>query len=369
MTRLRAEVVPGGGALARPVSNAQSTWAERRGLILRLFDEQGAMGQGEASPLPDFSADNLESAGAALRKFAARSLEFDLEQPALGLLAEVDDLMAKEQAAARFAVETALLDLVGQRRKKPLWFVLRSVMAEAAPVPERLPLCSLVDMASEAHALRAGEAAIERGVRTLKLKVGRPGAAALELGIALAVRGAFGPAVRLRFDANRAFSSSEAVARLEELVQVDPEFVEEALDPGALAGLGRLPAPLALDESLLGADWLDWKGPELVSSGVVAIVLKPMLLGGFSRCLSLASRARSLGLHVVVSHLFDGPIALSATAALGLATAGADCASGLDWHSGLEGWPSVPLPMISRCEVLRSDAPGLGLSPLQGTLP
>lgn len=366
---MRAEVVPGGGALARPASNAQSTWAERRGLILRVFDESATMGQGEASPLPLFSADNLESTGAALREFSRRPPELDLEQPVERLLAELDDLIAKQHAAARFALETALLDLIGQRREKPLWFLLRPPLPAAAPVPARLPLCSLVDMTSEAHAVRSSAAALERGIGTLKLKVGRPGAAVLELGIALALRAAFGSAVRLRLDANRGWSSSEAVARLQELLQVDPEFVEEALDPAALAGLGRVPVPLALDESLLGADWLDRRGAELASAGVVAIVLKPMLLGGFSRCLALASRARSLGLRVVVSHLFDGPIALAATAALGLATADADCASGLDRHAGLEGWPSIPLSMISRCEVLRSDAPGLGLPPLEGASP
>jgi o-succinylbenzoate synthase len=364
VTRLEAEVVPGGGTLARPVSNAQASYYERRGLILRLFDENRTLGQGEASPLPDFSADGLEGAASALQEFSERPLDFDLEQPLDALLAEAGCRLPAAQAAARFAVETALLDLVGQRCGKPLWFLLRSLGSELDPAAARLPLCSLVDMTSEEHALRASEAAIERGVGSLKLKVGRPGARVLELRIALALRAAFGSMLRLRFDANRAWSASEALARLQELAQVDPEFVEEALDPSALAGLGRLPAPLALDESLLSADWLKNQGLELVRHGLTAVVLKPMLLGGFSRCLALSSRAKSLGLRVVVSHLFDGPIALAASAALGLATASIDCASGLDRHPGLECWPSVSLPMVSESEVVPLATPGLGLQAL-----
>jgi o-succinylbenzoate synthase len=359
--RLRAEIVPGGGALASPVSNARNTWVARRGLVLRLIDENGTVGQGEASPLPDFSADDLESTEARLRALAESTLIFDLEQPLSALLAEVGRLLPRPHAAARFAFETALLDLLGQRRHVPLWQLLASVPGAAERAPARLPLSALIDTTSEARAFRDAEAAIERGIGTLKLKLGRPGQPASELRIALALRAALGPKVRLRFDANRAWTPGEARITLQELAQADPEFVEEALEPAALVAAGRLPAPLALDESLLDADWLDRKGPELVKAGVTAVVLKPMLLGGFGACLRISARARELGLRVVASHLFDGPIALAATAALGLAAANADCASGLDRHAGLECWPRTPLAMITRSEVLPSDAPGLGL--------
>jgi L-Ala-D/L-Glu epimerase len=354
VNRLHAEIAPGGGTLARPVRNRASTWTARQGLVLRLFDEDGTIGQGEASPLPGFSADDLRDTEAALRAFAREPSSFDLEQPIANLLAEIGRALPPGRAAARFAVESALLDLIGQRRKEPVWRLL----CDRTPV--RLPLSSLVDMTDETRALRSAEEAFARGIRTLKLKVGREPAS--ELRIALALRACFGSEVRLRLDANRAWTSEEAALRLREVLPCDPEFVEEALDPSALAGLDRSPVPLALDESLAGADWLGERGSELVSLGVTAIVLKPMLLGGFSRCLTLSARAGELGLRVVVSHLFDGPIALAATAALGLAAASADCASGLDRHSGLECWPSTPLPMISGNEVLPLEAPGLGLT-------
>jgi o-succinylbenzoate synthase len=354
VNRLHAEIAPGGGRLARPVSNRASSWTARQGLVLRLFDDDRAIGQGEASPLPGFSVDDLRGTEAALRAFASEPPSFDLEQPIANLLAEIGRALPPGRAAARFAVESALLDLIGQRRKEPVWRLL----CERPPVP--LPLSSLVDVTDETQALRCAEAAFERGIRTLKLKVGREPAS--ELGIALALRARFGSKVRLRLDANRAWTPTEAAVRLRELVACEPEFVEEALDPGELAQVGRSPVPLALDESLTGPDWLGPRGPELVRLGVRAVVLKPMLLGGFRRCLTLSARARELGLRVVVSHLFDGPIALAATAALALATASTDCASGLDRHSGLDCWPGTPLPMISGNEVLPLEAPGLGLT-------
>jgi len=354
---VRAEVVPGGGALERPVGNARSGWRARHGLILRVHDEAGGTGQGEASPLLDYSADDLPAARAALEAFAARLPGFELEQP----LRAIGDAVG-ESAAARFALETAVLDLLGQRRGQPLWALL---VANAREVPAALPLSALVDMGSGAAARQSAENALERGITTLKLKVGRSGEWESELRIAQTLRAAFGPAVRLRFDANRGFSPSDAGARLRALAELDPEFVEEPLDAADLPALGRSKVPLALDESLLRAELLDAR---LADSGVVAIVLKPMLLGGFSRCIELAARARRLGLRVVVSHLFDGPIALSATAALALAAMHAgDGAAGLARHAGLSAWQAVELPAFAPATLLPWSAPGLGLPLLGGS--
>ena len=70
-----------------------------------------------------------------------------------------------------------------------------------------------------------------------------------------------------------------------------------------------------------------------------------MVLGGLSHCLELGRRARALNLGVVVSHSFDGPVALAAAAALALALP-AGIAQGLAPHAGLSAWPPIPLPIV-----------------------
>ena len=102
--------------------------------------------------------------------------------------------------------------------------------------------------------------------------------------------------------------------------------------------------------------------PRLSSLGCIAVVLKPMALGGYQTCLRLAAEAKVLGLDVTVSHLFDGPVALAAAAHLALAVASRSRASGLDLHGALAAWPPVPVPLIGSTTVLAGDAPGLGLS-------
>jgi L-alanine-DL-glutamate epimerase-like enolase superfamily enzyme len=206
------------------------------------------------------------------------------------------------------------------------------------------------------RALEAVEAGLKRGIRCFKIKIGADFAA--ELAALTRVRARYGSAVALRLDANRAWGAEEAVENLSRIVPLAPEYVEEpAADIVELAALGASPVPLALDESLAGAgrgqieDWL--------ARGVVAaLVLKPMLLGGVTRCLELAALARAHGAAAVVSHLMDGPIALAACGHLALVT-GATC--GLDPHPGLSAWPDVALPCVRGAYIEAPDRPGLGM--------
>jgi L-alanine-DL-glutamate epimerase-like enolase superfamily enzyme len=96
-----------------------------------------------------------------------------------------------------------------------------------------------------------------------------------------------------------------------------------------------------VDESLGGV------APEALSAllhaaGAHVIVLKPMAVGGFSACVRLADTARALGCDVVVTHLFDGPIALRAASVLAMLVHSPNLAAGLAPHAGLAIWPEVP---------------------------
>ncbi|MFH1680933.1 MAG: enolase C-terminal domain-like protein, partial [Candidatus Eisenbacteria bacterium] len=90
-------------------------------------------------------------------------------------------------------------------------------------------------------------------------------------------------------------------------------------------------------------------------------VLKPMVLGGFLPTLRIAriGKARNMGL--VVSHLFDGPIALAAAAELALALPSEPLACGLDRHAGLTAWPEIAIPQVRESEIRLSGHAGLGV--------
>jgi L-Ala-D/L-Glu epimerase / N-acetyl-D-glutamate racemase len=337
------------GHLPRSFDNAHRAWSEREGLLVRLRDDRGHEGQGEASPLPGYCSDDLAETRAALER-ADWSRVRDDERDVLGAFRSVGTMFPEALRAARFAAETACLDLLSVRRRQPAWRVLGDAAGLRA-APPSIRLAALVDGAD------AAARAVARGIRTIKLKLGRR-PFERELAELEALRAALGPDVELRLDPNRAWTPAEADARLIALAPLGVELVEEPCREIALLQ-NSARVPLALDESLQSSE--SALAPAAVERGLAAVVLKPTALGGLARSLALAERARALGLHVVLSHAFEGPVALAAAAALALAAGSPERAAGLDAHPGLAAWPAARVHALGSNALVATDAPGLGV--------
>jgi L-alanine-DL-glutamate epimerase-like enolase superfamily enzyme len=205
------------------------------------------------------------------------------------------------------------------------------------------------------------------GYRNFKVKLGSSPDCAAEVAAVRRLRKALGAGPRLRLDANRGWGEAAAATACRQLEALDVEFLEEPSAtwtlPPASGGPPRrrldTRVPLALDESLTGVDIVELDA--LVQrSGARVLVLKPMVLGGLSHCLDLGRRAAALGIDAVVSHSFDGPVALAAAAALALALP-TRLAQGLAPHAGLGAWRPVPLP-IEQATLRTWKTPGIGFS-------
>ena len=329
--------------LDQPVGGDRRSWRERSGLLIEWEDDQGNVGRGEASPLPGYSPDDLTEAEHDLRPLA--NLEWALPESLDDALAWIDQRWRHLRGAARFALDMALLDLLGQREHRPAWSLLTSNKD-----PVALPLAHLVSARDEAGIAAEIDRASSLGYHAFKLKIGAD-AQADQLRCSTLRR--LRPAAEIRLDANRAWSEAELLERIRPFRDLGCAYIEEpllTLDLQALAAsapgtaatramLERLPVPLALDESLQSpgaAAALDQIAPGLP---IAAIVVKPMVLGGIGPSVTLAQAARRHGLGAVFSHLFDGPLALDATAALALCWGSPDMAQGLAPHRALGVWP------------------------------
>ncbi|HUJ62227.1 MAG TPA: enolase C-terminal domain-like protein [Kofleriaceae bacterium] len=266
---------------------------ERRAVIVAVKDATGAIGLGEAAPLPGLSRDTIADAVAAMRALAT----LEVVTPAI-----------TDAPAARFAIETALAVVAARpsaRRARPLRTAI------------------VVDDADGARAARSG---------CLKIKLGAGDDVARVAAIARAA-----PDAELRLDANRAWPPREAAARIAELAAVARiAFVEEPCRDAHRLLDAPLAAPLALDESL-GELAPGELARALASPQLAALVLKPTLLGGAARCLELAAAARAAGVAAIASHALEGPIGFAACAELARAI-DADVAVGLGHHPALDGW-------------------------------
>lgn len=338
-----------GDAVARAGAGSVS---HRAGLLLTLEDERGLRGQGEASPLPGYSPDTLDACRAALEAaIVGLPREIDLSGPVAAAVHDVVEEIDAAVPAARMAFETALLDLAGKRLGAPV-----SVLLGRWDPGRAVPLSALLPPDDPAAALRAG---LEHGLTTFKLKIGRPGAAADELALIERLRSVRGGRFALRLDVNEAWAPAEAPVRLAALALFEPEFVEQPVPRGLLADLPPSPVPVAADESMQDAAEAR---AILASRACRVVVLKPTVLGGPVRCLDLARSASRAGLEVVVSHAFEGPVALAMACELALAVDPRPRACGLAPHGGLAAWPPVAVPQLGRAAVLARSHAGLGLA-------
>ncbi|QYM80239.1 o-succinylbenzoate synthase [Horticoccus luteus] len=253
------------------VRTAHGVWAEREGVIVRLEDDAGNVGYGEAAPIPWFGTETVEDIEAGCAALGER-----VTRETLGALPVRLGCLRGALAAARAA------DADGMKH-------------------DYLRVAALLPAGEAARAVLVEQA--EAGFRVFKWKVGVADARA-EMGQLDELCGEMPEGARLRLDANGAWDRRTAERWLALCAERPVEFVEQpcfaAAGEGetaqrraedALRGLAEdYPTPIALDESLVGAGdvarWLGagWRG---------VFVVKPSLLGEVRKALDALSAAKA----------------------------------------------------------------------------
>lgn len=224
------------------------------------------------------------------------------------------------------------------------------------PEPERaaVPVSGLVTALDPAAARREAAALAEAGYRTVKVKVGDPD----DVTRVASVREAIGPDIRLRVDANGAWSVAEAIRRIEDMARHDLELVEEpASGLEALARVREAVAvPIAADESVGSRDDV----AELRRLGSADIlVLKVQACGGVRNALAWAEAA---AIPVIVTSMIESSIGLATGVALAAALPELTLACGLATASLLAAdVTNDPLTAVAGKIRVRRVEPDLGL--------
>jgi O-succinylbenzoate synthase len=292
---------------------------QRAGRVLALRCD-GVLGLGEASPAWWAGDESLEASRAALARAAVW-----LRRPATDPAALEDaarsgtpyprglEAALSGSPTARSAVQCAIADL----RARAAGLTLAEALGGRNTACTTNALIADEDATGVARSIRR---ALADGYRTVKLKVGASGRAEDGGRIAAALDGAAGR-LRLRLDANRAWTLEQAVALLEGLRDAPIEYVEEPLrdaEPAALYRLReRTGVAIALDESLASRADL-----ERFAGAYDVAVLKAPRLGGPHATMRMIAAARELGAAVTITDALESCIgralALHLAAAAGL---------------------------------------------------
>jgi o-succinylbenzoate synthase len=202
-----------------------------------------------------------------------------------------------------------------------------------APVRNQIPInCTVPAVGPE----RAHEIARSSGCSTAKIKVAdHPDSLAEDLARVEAVRDAFGPAGKIRVDANGVWDVDTAVKHITLLDKAAGglEYVEQPCRTiEELAAVRRqVNAPIAADESIRRAE--DPMRVAVAGAADVAVI-KCTPLGGVRRALRIAEAA---GLPCAVSSALETSVGLGAQLALAGALPHLDYACGLGTLSLLRG--------------------------------
>jgi len=260
---------------------------------IKAFEERNPkiIGWGEAAPLlklsPDDRPDFEQVLNHELQKL--ESLTWEMEEGAL--LNQVSELIPFELPSIRFAVETAMLDLIHGGKKKILD---NCFLEELKPIP----INGLIWMGDDAFMKKQIDEKLEQGFECIKMKIGAIDFQK-ELELLHYIRASYSSDdITLRVDANGAFSAKEALNKLEALQEFSLHSIEQPIATGQIREMKSLCSktnlPIALDEELIGVfekgDLLDQIQPQF-------IILKPSLLGGIkeTREWIIEAKKRNIG--------------------------------------------------------------------------
>ena len=300
------EVIPYALPFREPYVTARGVLRQREMVLLRLRDEDGVVGLGEAVPLSLRGGVGIEQ--------VVRELEEWTEHR------EVSGL----SAPARCAVATAETDLLGRRA---------AGQGSVAGLTEAVP-CNATLVAGTPNAVATQALSwAEDGFTTFKLKLGAETAEKCDMRTLLrsreidleqvrAVREALGHETRIRVDANEAWDLEVAKQMLAGLEPYGIELAEQPVAGlEALAELvGSTSIPLAADESVATLE----EAERAVALGACAYTgIKLSKVGGPREALAIAD-----ALPAYVTSALDGPVGIAAAARVAQ-TVGGDLAHGL----------------------------------------
>jgi o-succinylbenzoate synthase len=358
---VRAQLTPFALPLRAPLHTAHGTCAARRGVLLALEAADGRIGYGEATPPAGFGIESAHESLEALQRLCPPLLRRE-PCPAEALFAALDAQPVRAPAA-RFALETALLDLGAQARGIPL----ADLLGEGRAARRSVPVNALLSATTPAAAAREARHALSLGHSTLKLKVGvdTPDA---DLARLAAVRAEVDDEAELRIDANGAWSVELAIEMLRAMDALELEVAEQPVTAADVAGMARVRkavlVPIAADES--AADFAS-AARVLESRAADALVLKPTVLGGLRAAAVLAHRAHAAGVRVWVTTSLDGAVARAAALALAAALPDPLPACGLATGELLaQDLGAGPEPKEGFLQI--SESPGLGAAPTRAAL-
>ncbi len=271
----RAEAIHVRIAFRRPLLDSTGEYTHRRTWLLRLVDDAGREGLGEAAVSP-FAQDAVTDALARLMRETVARL-------AAGQTPQDAELLAGGEAgrAVLATIDAATRALAPSAGDATDGQAARSV-----------PVSALIGFGGPDAGAEAAAQAIELGFGTLELRAGFERETDQLVDRVRAIRAAVGPEPRIRVDAGGAWDLDTAVERMHGIEPYGIEYVAQPLPAwdttGHAALRERVDVPVALDESV------ESEGAAraaLAEGAADVLIVRPARVGGQAAVSRIANAA------------------------------------------------------------------------------
>lgn len=265
-----------------------------RYLLVKLTDEDGNVGWGEAPALKDWGGEFGRYFGESTA-IADLVIERYLKPSIIGAevqnIAEIHarmDAVLKGYPYSKAAVEFAVYDAAARGLGVPVYTLLGGCVRKQIPVTHSLGLISVAE--AEAEAVKV----VSEGIKTIKIKIGVDPKRDVE--IVRAVRLAIGSKAELCVDANEGYSTvGLAIQTIRKMEQYELKYAEQLV-----MGIEKLAQVASAIDTPVMADESAWNAHDVIqiiekkAAQIVSIYsTKP---GGLYRAMEVAAVARAAGL-------------------------------------------------------------------------
>jgi len=266
--------------------------SDRDSWIIKITTQEGYVGYGEASPLPNFNDETFEASGYALEGFK-------LALNGVGEI-KIDEIMILikahtfETPSANFAIETAVYDILSQQKNRTLSKFLNSDALSQVYVNGMYQLTNL------------------NNYSVIKVKCGfRNLYDEIELLDSLSTKY---NNIRFIIDLNQAYDLPKAIRFFKEVSRFNIEYIEQPIEKNNFEDLIELSfhseIPIALDESIKSLQSIN-KALSINCGDV--FIIKPQSIGSFSNIKQAVSLVRQGGKIPVITSSLEGSIGRLAT--------------------------------------------------------
>ena len=334
----------------------------RRTVVVRLTDDAGRCGWGQAVPSPRWSYETPESVRTTIDLYLAPELlGIDVDDVAtIGcrLNAAIAPSFSTGMPIAKAAIDLALWDLRGRIAGKPVGEMIATQFPELPARSSPVTLSWTINVAA-IHELEASvEKARRRGYRHFNVKVAPDASHDIELCRSLR---SIAPDAFIWADANGGYDLATALAVAPRLADCGISALEQPLPANCLDGYRRVrrqhALPILMDEGIVSvADFDEFHNLGLLDG----VAVKVSRMGGLTESLRLVRRLRETDSLFYASGLTDPDLSLAAS--LHLFTSG-----GLELPAALNG-PQFLTGSILRTplspigdQLIKPSGPGLGV--------